>query len=152
MRLLFNYKNMRGKKTSSEDKAKVISSKIANVDNSLRDIEKETGVNYWTVKDILDKDLPEVLTSSNKTINLVDVNIDIMTTWKDIILKEIKNLGKWEWEVKIRSVNDIKSLSSTLEDAFKQNQLLKWDATENIKVNDYRNLTTSELLAMKDKK
>jgi hypothetical protein len=37
---------MRGKKTSSEDKAKVISSKIANVDNSLRDIEKETGVNY----------------------------------------------------------------------------------------------------------
>jgi hypothetical protein len=83
---------------------------------------------------------------------LVDVNIDIMTTWKDIILKEIKNLGKWEWEVKIRSVNDIKSLSSTLEDAFKQNQLLKWDATENIKVNDYRNLTTSELLAMKDKK
>ena len=152
MRLLFNYKNMRGKKTSSEDKAKVISSKIANVDNSLRDIEKETGVNYWTVKDILDKDLPEVLTSSNKTINLVDVNIDIMTTWKDIILKEIKNLGKWEWEVKIRSVNDIKSLSSTLEDAFKQNQLLKWGTTENIEVNDYRNLTTSELLAMKDKK
>jgi hypothetical protein len=76
--------------------------------------------------------MDEVVTSCNKTTDLLNVNLSIIEEWKNIILKEIQNLGKWKWDVKIRSVNDLKSLSSTLEDAFKQNQLLKWDATENV--------------------
>jgi len=36
------YYNMKGKKTSSEDKAKVIEAKIQNPDLSHRDLEKKT--------------------------------------------------------------------------------------------------------------
>ena len=122
----------RGKKTSSEDKAKVISKKIENPDLSLRDIEKETGVNRQTTSDIIKDDLPEVLTSSDKTIELVDVNISIITNGKKVLEKIVKELAEKpdESKVKINNMSDAKSLSSVLEDAFKQNQLLTWWATE----------------------
>lgn len=120
----------RGKRTSSEDKAKVISKKIENPDLSLRDIERETGVNRQTTSDIIQEDLPEVLTSSDKVLNLVNVNIEIMNDGKEIIKKIVREIKDDSWSVKINWMQDVKSLSSIIEDAFKQNQLLTWGATE----------------------
>ncbi len=139
------------KKTSSEKISEVISKKIENPDKSLRDLEKETGVNYKVVWDIINDELPELVTSSNKARNLLDVNLSIINEWKRIIEQEIIKLWKWEWNVKINSLNDIKTLSSTLEDAFKQNQLLQTKPTEIVGINTYKNLSTEELLALKSK-
>lgn len=126
----------RWKKTSSEDKAKVITAKIKNPDLSLRDIEKETGVKRDTNKRILDEDLPEVATSSDKMINLVDVNISIMTNWKKVIERIVKDVADNpdSSKVQINWMSDVKSLSGVLEDAFKQNQLLTWGATDRIEL------------------
>jgi len=121
---------MKWKKTSSEKVVEVLTAKIWNPDVSLRDIEKKTGVNYRTSWDILKNDMEEVLTGSHKRVKLFDRNINILEIWKRIIEKEISKIDKWNWEVKIKSLNDIKTLSATLEDAFKQNQLLWLKPTE----------------------
>jgi len=53
-----------GKKTRDEDKANIIWIKLRDPQKSLRDIEKETGINRETVSDIIDS-VPELLTSSD---------------------------------------------------------------------------------------
>lgn len=137
----------RGKQTSSEDKAKVISKKIENPDLSLRDIERETGVNYVTTKEILDKDLWNVLTSSNKLVKLVDTNIEIMNDGKEIIKRIVQDIkNNRDGGIKINGMQDVKSLSSIIEDAFKQNQLLTWGKTEDVKLDiDFSQATLEDL-------
>ena len=53
-----------GKRTRDEDKSAIIKSKLLDPQKSLRDIEKETGINRETVSDIIDS-IPELLTSSD---------------------------------------------------------------------------------------
>ena len=126
----------RGKRTSSEDKAKVISKKIENPDLSLRDIEEHTNVKKSTAKDILDNDLEEVRTSSDKMIDLVNVNISILANWKKVIERIVKDVADnpETSKIQINWMQDVKSLSSIIEDAFKQNQLLTWGATERVEL------------------
>jgi len=138
----------RGKATSSEDKAKVILAKIENPDKSLRDIEKETGVKKDAVGDIINNELPVVATSSDKVIELVNVNTSIMINGKRAIDNIVKDLEKEDSKVKIQSMTDVRSLSSVLEDAFKQNQLLTgWD-TDRKTVKLTRDMTDEELLEL----
>jgi len=138
----------RWKKTSSEDKAKVILAKIENPDKSLRDIEKETGVKKDAVGDIINNELPVVATSSDKVIELVNVNTSIMINGKRAIDNIVKDLEKEDSKVKIQSMTDVRSLSSVLEDAFKQNQLLTgWD-TDRKTVKLTRDMTDEELLEL----
>ena len=138
----------RWKKTSSEDKAKVILAKIENPDKSLRDIEKETGVKKDAVGDIINNELPVVATSSDKVIELVNVNTSIMINGKRAIDNIVKDLEKEDSKVKIQSMTDVRSLSSVLEDAFKQNQLLTgWD-TDRKTVKLTRDMTDEELLKL----
>ena len=64
--LVIKKENMaRGKKTRYEDIDATIESKILDPQKSLRDIQKETGVNYETARNILN-DIPEVMTSCDK--------------------------------------------------------------------------------------
>lgn len=65
---------------------------------------------------------------------MIDTNIKIIQEWKKIILQEIQKINQKKGWVKILTVQDIKSLSSTMEDAFKQNQLLTWANTENTEI------------------
>lgn len=123
----------RWKKTSSEKVAKIVSEKIKKPDSSLKDLSKKTWVNKQTVSDILKKQWQEVLTSSDYTQQLVDENIKIIQKWKKIIFEQLEKINK-KWWVKILSVSDIKSISSTVEEAFKQNQLLTWSNTENSEI------------------
>lgn len=123
----------RWKKTSSEKIAEVVSEKLKKPDSSLNDLSKKTWINKQTVSDILKNDWEKVLTSSDYSKKLIEENIKIIQEWKKIILQQIKKLNKKGW-VKIVSVSDIKSLSSTIEEAFKQNQLLNWWNTENTEI------------------
>ena len=69
---------MKGKKTSSKLIVDVITSKLSDPDLSLRDIEKQTGVNHQTVSDIIEDTMSEVLTGSDKVRSLFEINADII--------------------------------------------------------------------------
>lgn len=120
----------RWKKTSSVKIAEVVTEKLKKPDKTIREIAKETKVSKSTVWEILVKEAPKLWTSSDYTQKLVDTNIEILENWKKIILEELKRINKKNW-VKITSVKDIKNLSSTMQEAFKQNQLLTGNSTEN---------------------
>ncbi len=122
---------MKGKRIDSETRAKIVIWKLNNPEVSTRDIAEEEWVGKSTVARVLEDDLGQVGTST-KWKELIDINLEIINAGKEIILQEVQRLNK-EWGIKVATVSDIKSLSSTLEDAFKQNQLLTWGATENIK-------------------
>lgn len=123
----------RWKKTKSKKIAEVVNEKLKKPDKTIREIAKETKVSKSTVWEILVKEAPKLWTSSDYTQKLVDTNIKILQKWKEIILKELQRINKKNW-VKIISIKDIKNLSSTMQEAFKQNQLLTWNNTENTEI------------------
>jgi hypothetical protein len=55
-----------------------MAAKIENPDLSSRDIEKKTGVNYNTANRIINNEMDEVVTSCNKTTDLLNVNLSII--------------------------------------------------------------------------
>lgn len=114
---------MRWKRTSQKKTAEIVACKVDNPDMSLRDIEKKTWINKQTVSKLLKKEIPE-LTKLDKTNELINLNLKIISKWKKKILKSIDS-------IKINSMNEVRSLSLAIDDAFKQNQLLNWWATEN---------------------
>lgn len=104
---------MRWKRTSSEDKAEVISAKLNNPDLSNRDIEEKTGVNYRTTARIINNDLSQVVSQSEVIARMIDDNNKILDiTWKLLLQK----LEDWE---KVRVDEVIKSRDLAL----KQNTL-----------------------------
>ncbi|MCP4523278.1 MAG: hypothetical protein GY828_03595 [Candidatus Gracilibacteria bacterium] len=114
----------RGKKTSSEKVAAVITAKIKNPDASLRDITKETGVNPQTVSDIQKKEMGEVLTSSDKKRDLLDVNLEIIINASEKVAGAMKNMNP-------EDIREAKVMQDIVETAFKQNRLLQGESTEN---------------------
>lgn len=118
----------RGKKTDSETRANIMSKKIENPDLSTRDIAKDVWISHNAVNEIL-KEIPEVITSNDKTIELVNVNLEIIKKGKKLIEKSIGTLP-------MEKYSDLSQLSKVIEDAFKQNQLLTGQATENVNVLD----------------
>ena len=122
--MIENKTNKRGKKTSSEDVAAVIAAKIKNPDASLRDIEKETWVNYRTNKRILDEELKEVVTSSHKKRDLLDVNLEMIVTASEKVAKAMKDMDPAD-------IREAKVMQDIVETAFKQNRLIQWESTEN---------------------
>ncbi len=106
---------MRGKTTSSEDKAKVIRAKINNPDLSTRDIEDITWINRETNRKIIKEDLPWVVSTSDTIANLIDVNNRILNITWELLLTKLEN-----WE-KVRIDEVIKSRDLAL----KQNKLVE---------------------------
>ena len=117
----------RWKKTDSKTVADVISKKIEDPDKSLRDIAKETGVNHQTVSDIQKNEMDEVLTSSDKTVWLLNVNLEIITNASKKVAKAMKDMNP-------ENLRDAKTMQDIVETAFKQNQLLQDKPTENVNV------------------
>ena len=127
----------RGKKTDSETRANIMSKKIENPDLSTRDIAKDVWVSHNAVNEIL-KEIPEVITSNDKTTELVNVNLEIIKKGKELVEKSIGTLP-------MERYSDLSQLSKVIEDAFKQNQLLTGQATENVNVlSDILNLIWDE--------
>ena len=115
---------MRGKKTSIDIKAKIIESKINNPSKSSRDIASEFNwvVSNDTVCDILNDDLPQVATESQRIAILIDTNNNLQSL-ADTRLQEM--LADWEESIRISELVQVR------ESTFKQNQLLTWKSTEN---------------------
>lgn len=110
----------RGKKTDSNTKAKVIETKINNPDASSRDIAKELwNVSNDTVCDIINNDLPQVATQSQKITELVDRNDNLMSLADKRLAELLINPDE---------VIKASELVSIRDSAFKQNAVigLKW--------------------------
>ena len=116
---------MRGKKTDSKTKKEIIEKKLNNPDLSSRDIEKALGwiVSNDTVCDVIKDDLPQVATESQRIANLIDTNNNLQSLADAMIALKIKS---GEESIKLSE------LVSLRDSTFKQNQLVKWSATENI--------------------
>ena len=133
----------KGSKTSSEKIAEVISCKVGNPDLSYRDISELTWVNYVTVGDILKKEMPEVLTSSNKKRELVDINLETIRIASEKVMQAMGTMSP-------ENIRDAKTMQEIVDTAFKQNRLIEEKATEIVWVNDLRNVSTEELLKRRE--
>lgn len=83
-----------GKKTSSQKKSEVLIAKIKDPEKSLRDIEKETGVKKDAAWDIINKDLPELATSSDILKNLLEKDLEILDAIQKRKAERIKDKEK----------------------------------------------------------
>jgi len=116
----------KGKKTSSDKVADVITKKLNNPDLSLRDLERETGVKKDAAWDIIKKELPEVATSSDTIRKMIDDNNEILNLTGGLLLSKLK---AWE-SVRIDEIIKSRDL------ALKQNKLadIKEDDTKELVV------------------
>lgn len=136
--------NMRGKRTHPEVKAEVIAKKLEDPSLSGQDISDILWgiVSTDTVRDIVNKDLPKVARESTRIAEFVDANEEIISIWQRILMQNLPIA----WE-KSNEMWDLNSLSSILERAFKQNQLVGGKATENVShsIKDYSKASNEEL-------
>lgn len=135
---------MRGKRTDIETKAIVIEAKLRNPEASLRDIEKETDVNYQTVSDILDE-VPEVLTSSDNGERIIETMDEIITEIAEITRLAINPIRDKVIEWKL-TVSDLKSLNEIAKNNFDRKQILTGKPTDIHKIDWLSQLPTEELL------
>lgn len=114
---------MQGRKTPIDIKAKIIEAKI-NTNAQWSVIAEELGIPERTVNNIIQQDLAEVCRESESVSNLIDRNDRLHSLADERIERMIQN---GEENIKISE------LVSLRESAWKQNQVIKWDPTENIK-------------------
>ena len=109
---------VRGKKTDSEIKALVIEAKVNNPDLSSRDIADllEWVVSYDTVCDILNKDLPQVATKSDRIAILIDRNNNLQSL-ADARIQSMLSSGE--------TVVRLSELTWLRDSTFKQNQVIE---------------------------
>lgn len=124
----------RWKKTSSEKIAEVVSEKLKNPDSSLKDLSEKTWINKQTVSDILKKEWQEVLTSSDYSKQLIEENLQIITFSNRIVRTKLAMLSSDIDSINLLNPQELKSLASTADISFKQNQLLTWNNTENTEI------------------
>lgn len=117
---------MRGKKTSTEIKAKIIEEKINNPDLSSRDIENKLWIPHETTAKVLREDFAQVCTESERIAKLIDSNNSLLSL-TDLELNE-RLQGKDKDKIRPQELVSIKNI------AFNQNQLLTWKATSNVNV------------------
>ena len=132
---------MRGKRTDIQTKAKVISSKITDIDKTLEEIGDETWLPKSTVADILENDLPEVRKSSEIIAQIIENDMESIKNISEITKRFTK-------ELKIKEEldrADIAVANTTTESAFKRSQLLQGKATERYDIWDYSTLTPKQL-------
>lgn len=135
---------MRGKKTRDEDIEAVKIAKIKDPQKSLRDIEKETWVNYVTVSEIIDE-IPEDLTGSNKWEKILATMDDIISEIADITRLAINPIRDKviEWTL---TVGDLKALNDIAKNNFDRKQILTGKPTDITKHEWLSTLSTEELL------
>lgn len=113
-----------GKRTDTEKKVKIIEAKINNPDLSSRDIASMVEwVSNDTVCDILNTNLPQLATKSDRVTELIDTNNNLQSL-ADKRLQEL--LASWEEQIRVSELIQVR------DSAFKQNQLLTGWATERV--------------------
>ncbi len=114
---------MQGRKTPIDIKAKIIEAKI-NTNAQWSIIAEELGINERTVQRVIESELSEIVAESKIVASLIDRNDRLHSLADERIERMIQN---GEENIKISE------LVSLRESAWKQNQVIKWDPTENIK-------------------
>lgn len=114
---------MQGRKTPIDIKAKIIEAKI-NTNAQWSVIAEELGVNERTVQRVIESELSEIVAESKIVASLIDRNDRLHSLADERIERMIQN---GEENIKLSE------LVSVRESAWKQNQVIKWDPTENIK-------------------
>ena len=117
---------IKSKKLKDKQRAAIIEAKINNPDKTLRELEKETGIDHSTIWRVINKDLPVVATKSDRVVLLIDNNNNLQSLADGLIKEMLVNKDK--------SIT-VAQLTSLRESTFKQNQLLQWNATEIVDVN-----------------
>ena len=121
---------MRWSRTKNIDKAKVIAKKIANPDITLEEIQEWTGVNYETARKIIKEEIPEVVKSSEIIAQIIENDMESIKNMSEITKRYTKELKEKD---KIERY-DIQVANTTVDSAFKRNQLLTGKATENNRI------------------
>ena len=118
---------MRWKKTDIETKAKIIESTLI-TDAQWSDIAEELWITERTVPHILNTEFAEVCGKRDAVSDLVTRNNKLQSSADALIAEMIAN--------KDESIT-IAQLTTLRESTFKQNQLIKWESTENIWISWY---------------
>ena len=136
----------RWKRTRDEDIEAVKIAKITDPQKSLRDIERETWVNYVTVSDIIDE-IPEDLTRSNKWEKILATMDEIISEIAQITRLAINPIRDKvnDWTL---SVGDLKSLNDIAKNNFDRRQILTGKPTDITKHEWLSTLSTDELLKL----
>ena len=132
---------MRGKQTDIETKAMIIKAKMENPDLSTRDIENITWADHSTVSRVIDKDLQQVATKSERLVRITD-NDMVSVENKSEITKHFTRELKAKEEL---DRADITVANTTTESAFKRAQIFQGKATERIDIWDFSNKTQKQL-------
>jgi hypothetical protein len=113
---------MRGKRTDSETKAKVIAAKLINPDLSSRDIASMIPqVSNDTVCDIINKDLPQIATQSETIVKIIENDMQSLKNMSEITRKFTES-------VKVKENierSDLQAANQATDSALKRSQLLK---------------------------
>lgn len=128
---------MRWKTTDSKTKATIIEEKLNNPDLSNRDIAIDVGVSHDTVNRVVNTDLRQAASKSEKIAAFIDSNDRLISIGQNILETYIP-------AVEIEWMGDLNSLSSILERAYKQNQLSEGKPTDRIEFD------TSKIKSMTD--
>lgn len=120
----------KGKKTSTQDKAKVISAKIKNIDKTIKQIEKETGVSNSVVSTILRDNLGKLREESQVIADIIDWDKTIVELWWIIeqqhFFNIISKLAQWQ---ELES-GEVKQLAEIREKAWRRYTLFAWEITD----------------------
>lgn len=126
---------MKGSRTKDKDKAAVIAAKLREPDLTLREIAEDTWINRETARKILDKDLPEVVQSSDRIAAIIENDLEAVSN-----MSELAKLYSWHLLNKAKidkfSVerSDIAVANTVTADSFKRSQLLSGWATDRVEV------------------
>ena len=119
-----------GKKTSTQDKAKVIKLKVKDIDKTIKEIEKETWVSNSVVSSILRDNLGKLREESQVIADIIDWDKTVLELWGIIeqqhFFNVIKKLANWD----ALETPEVKMLAEIREKAGRRYTLFAWDATD----------------------
>lgn len=137
---------MRWRKTDSKKIAKIIKSKIKNIDATTEEIAKKTKTSRSVVSRVLNEELGEVGQKSDYIARIIDNDKEIMDLTNEIALKQLKKIRDME----TISTYEVKTVVDIAEKSFKRYILLKWNVTDKEwglkSLDDFRKLSDDDLL------
>lgn len=130
---------MKGKRTDLEIQAEIIARLIKG--DLWSDIARELWVHESTVSRIKDNKLQEVASESEIVASIIENDMESVKNMSEITKRFTQELKTKEELDRA----DIAVANTTTESAFKRSQLLSWNATERIEIQDLSNLSEKEL-------
>ena len=124
---------MQGKRTPTQLKTAVIKSKLADTNISLRDIEKETGIDHNSVWRTINEVPSLIETSWNKGRQMIEKLHSIVDDIINIQKKSLKTFSQMadEWELSTKEVKDLSDIGKTNRE---RAQVLEWKPTDISKI------------------